>query len=59
MAVREPRGFITYATKMAWEPHYREDMSSAARERGMVLGGLEAPRESWQEVFEAISRLPG
>ena len=43
---------------MAWEPHYREDMASAARERGMALGGLEASRESWLEVFEAISRIP-
>lgn len=53
-----PGDFITYATKMAWEPHYREDMASAARERGMALGGLEASRESWLEVFEAISRIP-
>lgn len=53
-----PGDFITYATKMAWEPHCREDMASAARERGMALGGLEASRESWQEVFEAISRIP-
>ena len=53
-----PGDFITYATKMAWEPHYREDMASAARERGMALGGLEASRESWQGVFEAISRIP-
>ena len=50
--------FITYATKMAWEPHYREDMAAAARERGMALGGQEASMESWQEVFEAISRIP-
>jgi len=43
---------------MAWEPHYREDMAAAARERGMALGGQEASMESWQEVFEAISRIP-
>ena len=53
-----PGDFITYATKMAWEPHYREDMAAAARERGMALGGQEASMESWQEVFEAISRIP-
>lgn len=53
-----PGDFITYATKMAWEPHYREDMAAAARERGMTLGGKEASMESWREVFEAISRIP-
>ena len=25
---------------------------------GMALGGQEASMESWQEVFEAISRIP-
>lgn len=53
-----PGDFITYATKMAWEPHYREDMASAARERGLVLGGLEASTESWQKVFAAIAGMP-
>lgn len=50
--------FINYATKMAWEPHLREDMAAAARERGQQLGGMEASQASWQDVFQAIDALP-
>ena len=52
-----PGDFIAFATKMAWEPHYREDMAAAARERGQALGGMEASQESWRQVFEVIEQL--
>lgn len=52
-----PGDFIAFATKMAWEPHYREDMAAAARERGLALGGMEASQESWRQVFEVIDEL--
>lgn len=52
------RDFIYYASKMAYEPHLREDMAEAARERGYLLGGLEASVASWEEVFDTISKLP-
>ena len=54
-----PRDFITHATRMAWEPHRREDMAAAARERGLALGGQAAATESWAEVFAAMEQLPG
>lgn len=50
--------FIAYASKMAWEPHMREDMAAAARERGRELGGLEASLESWAQIFAVLDRLP-
>ncbi len=50
--------FIACATKMAWEPHLRQDMAAAARERGRLLSGREASQASWQEVFAAIDTLP-
>lgn len=53
-----PRDFIYYASKMAYEPHLREEMAEAARIRGVELGGLPASMASWEEVFEAMSRLP-
>ena len=53
------RDFIYYASKMAYEPHLRDDMAEAARERGLQLGGYEASIASWEEIFEAIDRLPG
>lgn len=53
-----PGDFIAYASKMAWEPHYREDMAAAARERGLALGGMDASLESWKAVFESIEQLP-
>ncbi len=52
-----PGDFIAYASKMAWEPHYREDMAAAARERGLELGGLGASLESWRQVFDVIEEL--
>ena len=52
-----PGDFIAFATKMAWEPHYQEDMAAAARERGLALGGLEASLESWRQVFDVIEEL--
>lgn len=52
------RDFIYYASKMAYEPHMREDMAEAARVRGLQLGGLEASVASWEEVFDAMNALP-
>lgn len=52
------RDFIYYASKMAYEPHLREDMAEAARLRGLELGGLSASTESWEEIFEAMANLP-
>ena len=52
-----PGDFIAYASKMAWEPHSREDMAAAARERGLALGGLGASLESWRQVFDVIEEL--
>ncbi len=52
------RDFIYYASKMAYEPNLRDDMAEAARLRGLELGGLEASRASWEEVFDAIANLP-
>jgi len=52
------RDFIYYASRMAYEPTLRADMAEAARQRGLALGGLEASVASWEEVFEAIARLP-
>ena len=52
-----PGDFIAYASKMAWEPHYREDMAAAARERGLALGGLGASLESWRQGFDVIEEL--
>lgn len=53
-----PGDFIAYASKMAWEPHQRNDMATAAREQMQELGGLEASIESWQGVFDVVSQLP-
>jgi len=52
------RDFIYYASRMAYEPNLRDDMAAAARQRGLELGGLEASAASWEEVFEAMSKLP-
>jgi hypothetical protein len=52
------RDFIYHASKMAYEPNLRDDMAAAARERGMLLGGLAQSCASWAEVFEQISKLP-
>jgi glycosyltransferase involved in cell wall biosynthesis len=52
------RDFIYYASTMAYEPQLRSEMAEAARLRGLELGGLEASKASWEEVFETISRLP-
>lgn len=52
------RDFIYYASRMAYEPHWRDDMAEAARERGLELGGLEASSASWEEVFDAMAKLP-
>ena len=52
------RDFIYYASKMAYEPNLRSDMAHAARERGLELGGLEASVASWEEVFDAVEKLP-
>lgn len=52
------RDFIYYASKMAYEPHLRDDMAEAARERGLELGGLAASTASWEAVLEELARLP-
>lgn len=52
------RDFIYYASKMAYEPNLRAEMANAARERGQVLGGMEASKTSWQEVLHELSNLP-
>lgn len=53
-----PRDFIYYASKMAYEPNIRNDMAEAARLHGLELGGLEASIESWELVFDEITRMP-
>ncbi|MFI3244276.1 MAG: glycosyltransferase [Akkermansia sp.] len=53
-----PRDFIYYASKMAYEPNLRDDMASAARERGADLASKVASSESWKEVLEQIAQLP-
>lgn len=50
--------FIAYATKMAWEPNYREDIAAAARLKGIELGGMDAAINSWHEIFSAIDKMP-
>jgi hypothetical protein len=52
------RDFIYYASKMAYEPNLRADMAEAARKRGLELGGMEASRASWREVFDEMATLP-
>ena len=43
---------------MEYEHNLRSDMAHAARERGLELGGLEASVASWEEVFDAVEKLP-
>ncbi len=52
------RDFIYYASKMAYEPHIREDMAAAAYQRGLSLGGESASIASWEEIFTAMAKLP-
>jgi hypothetical protein len=52
------RDFIYYASKMAYEPNLRRDMAEAARERGQLLGGLNASTATWAKVLEELSKLP-
>lgn len=52
------RDFIYYASKMAYEPSFRDDMAAAARERGEALGGQAVSQASWEAVFETIANLP-
>lgn len=52
------RDFIYHASRMAFEPNWRDDMAQAARERALELGGADASRASWEEVFEAMAKLP-
>ena len=52
------RDFIYYASKMAYEPHLRDDMAHAARQRLEDIGGLPASTTSWEAVLEAIDNLP-
>lgn len=55
---KTPQDFIYYASKMAYEPNLRDDMAAAARERGLLLGGMDASIASWSETFEKIQQLP-
>ena len=52
------RDFIYYASKMAYEPNLRREIAAAARERGQLLGGLNASIASWETVLEELSRTP-
>jgi hypothetical protein len=52
------RDFIYYASKMAYEKNLRQEMAEAARQRGLLLGGFQASTESWEEIFEEISKMP-
>jgi glycosyltransferase involved in cell wall biosynthesis len=52
------RDFIYYASKMAYEPELRREIAAAARERGQLLGGLDASIASWEAVLEELSTLP-
>jgi hypothetical protein len=52
------RDFIYYASKMAYELELRAEMAAAARQRGLLLGGLEESKASWLQVMEEISSLP-
>lgn len=52
------RDFIYYASKMAYEPNFRDDMAEAARERGEAIGGANVSQASWEEVFENMAKLP-
>ncbi len=52
------RDFIYYASKMAYEPNMRDDMATAAYQRALQLGGEQASRDSWEQIFEAIAKLP-
>lgn len=54
----DERDFIYYASKMAYEPHMREVMAAAARERGLFLGGLKRSQASWERVAAVIDQLP-
>ena len=45
------RDFIYYASKMAYEPNLRNEMALAARERSLILGGLEESKQSWKEIL--------
>lgn len=52
------RDFIYYASKMAYEPELRKEMAANARERALALGGKDASRASWEEIFAQIMELP-
>lgn len=52
------RDFIYYASKMAYEPNLRADMAEAAKNRALELGGLEASVASWEDVLDAMAKLP-
>jgi hypothetical protein len=52
------RDFIYYASKMAYEPELRNEIAYQARERGLMLAGMEASIESWKEVFDTMADLP-
>ncbi len=49
-----PREFIYYASKMAFEPELRDRIAAAARERCRELCSLESSLASWQEVFAEL-----
>ena len=49
-----PQDFIYYASKMAYEPDLRAEIAERAHRRGGQLGGEDASKQSWKEVFESI-----
>lgn len=54
---KHERDFIYYASKMAYEPELRREISHNARLRGLELGGLESAKLSWQRVFEKLDEI--
>jgi glycosyltransferase involved in cell wall biosynthesis len=52
----DPRDFIYYASKMAYEKELRAEMAERARARCAELSGLERSIESWREFFELLEQ---
>lgn len=50
--------FIFYASKMAYEPGLRDEIAHNARESIEPIGSKKTSTESWQKVFDIISKLP-
>ena len=50
----DPRDFIYYASKMAYEKELRAEMAERARAHCTELTGLDRSIESWREFFELL-----